>query len=131
MVPIFAQCCTITSFYCPAEISKMCGCFGQGECLCMQTDFTCCKVAENTKDACCILQKLRCTMIKPVTCVQLTSQFFCCDHRCALPCNSDVPCMLTVFGLTCFYDYKLNCVCCQSVKGMKPPPPQQQQQNRF
>jgi hypothetical protein len=129
MVPLFAHCCTITSLYCPDKVGKMCGCFTQGQFLCMEGDCTCCKVAENTPDACCICQKVRLTMIKPVTCVQVTSQFFCCDHRCALPCDKDVPCMFTVLGLTCFYDYKFNCTCWQTIASMKPPPPPQQ--NRF
>ena len=122
MVPIFANCCTITSCYCPSDCWRMCGAFGQCEFLCVQNDFTCCKVSERPED-CCILQKVRVIIKKPSTCVEIQSQFFCCDHRCALPCNDDVPCMFTVLGLTCFYDYQCqSCLACKSVGDLKPKP---------
>ena len=36
-------------------------------------------------------------------------QFFCLDFRAAFPCDDEVPCMLTVLGLTICHSWK--CVC--------------------
>ena len=47
----------------------------------------------------CVKSELEC--IKPTTCIKMTEQCFCLDCRCAFPCDDEVPCALTVLGLTC------------------------------
>jgi hypothetical protein len=39
--------------------------------------------------------------IKPTTCLKLNTQQCCLDARCALPCDAEVPCLISALGLTC------------------------------
>ena len=61
----------------------------------------------------CCKSELEC--IKPTTCVKMTEQVCCVDMRCAFPCDDEVPCALTVLGLTCCYDFQPKCSCGHSL----------------
>ena len=39
---------------------------------------------------------------------KLTGQCFCVDNRCAIPCDDEVPCLVSVFGLECYRHKKKN-----------------------
>ena len=52
---------------------------------------------------------LECT--KPATCLKLNTQQCCLDARCALPCDAEVPCLISALGLTCIKNYECVCKC--------------------
>ena len=99
------------------------GCASSGEALCFMFDTYGCKVTEATEandQSCCLLSKGECKCIKPRTCVGCTSQFFCLDERCALPCTEEIPCVFTMlpFCVLCANnpEGKLQVGCCKSLK---------------
>ena len=46
----------------------------------------------------------------------MKTQLCCIDLRMSIPCSEDIPCLLTLFGLTCCYKSSCNCQCCKEVK---------------
>ena len=55
--------------------------------------------------------------IKPTTCCAEECQLCCCDTRFAIPHTKEVPCMLTLLGLTCIDNYTCVCKCMGSGSG--------------
>ena len=42
-------------------------------------------------------------------CCKLQEQCFCCNAAFAFPCDDEVPCMISILGLTMVKDYKFVC----------------------
>ena len=53
--------------------------------------------------------------LDPQTLLKSTSQICCIDHRCAIPCDKEVPCMIAFLGLTCVKHGECACVCGERV----------------
>lgn len=118
LVPIFGLCCCLSSCYCPENNYQMCGCMTQGVLCCMEQESYCCKVAEKDEDIC-LCTKATCTCIKPTTCVKGANQCFCCDSRCAFPCDDDVPCLFNLLGASCCYNFNCSMGCYKKIIDLK------------
>eukprot|EP01032_Pedospumella_encystans_P025312 gene25312-28614_t len=57
------------------------------------------------------------SLVKPYTCAKLIGQFFCIDQRCALPCDEEVPCLITYLPFcTCScINGGFNVRCCETI----------------
>ena len=111
------MCCTITSLY--LVFPECIGCTQEFECICFEAKGVGCKPVKNNPKLLCILQEGSCNLVPPTTCCKGTTQVFCCDNRCAFPCDADVPCIFNVYGFTCCY--KNNCTpkCCVTIKELE------------
>ena len=49
-------------------------------------------------------------------CCKNIGQILCCDLRCAIPCDEDVPCMLNVIGITLMYRCVNTLYCCGRIQ---------------
>lgn len=107
------------SCYCPENNYQMCGCMSKGVVCCLEQESLCCKVSEKEEDYC-LCFKASCTCIKPTTCIKGTSQEFCCDSRCAFPCDEEVPCILNLFFFNCCYKYQCSAGCCKKMIDLAP-----------
>eukprot|EP00620_Florenciella_sp_RCC1587_P020953 CAMPEP_0182556542 /NCGR_PEP_ID=MMETSP1324-20130603/769_1 /TAXON_ID=236786 /ORGANISM="Florenciella sp., Strain RCC1587" /LENGTH=230 /DNA_ID=CAMNT_0024768447 /DNA_START=82 /DNA_END=774 /DNA_ORIENTATION=+ len=108
LTAICALCCVSTNLYCtwPGCI----GCHQKGDMCCIQIEGVACKVGVTEGSLCmCVKSELEC--IKPTTCIKMTEQCFCLDCRCAFPCDDEVPCAVTVLGLTCCFNWSPKCEC--------------------
>ena len=80
---VTALCCVHGAFY-----------FKYPECCGNEFTVECCGCCQTTYSTKCLD-----TQYHPAKCV---GQNFCVDFRCALPCDNEVPCELSVMGLTCY-----------------------------
>ena len=107
LIPFSACCCSIHS--CFLDFPACLGCQDQTTCLCIRSNTRCCKVASKeeleTAKRYCICQEGGTFAVFPKTCLKGQNQWCCCENRCALPCDSDVPCLVTLCFVTCFYNY--------------------------
>jgi len=107
-----ALCCIICSLY--PKFPACLGCHAKGDACCLQVESLLCKVGVNDGSLCmCCKSELECLV--PTTCVKMTMQMCCIDMRCAFPCDDEVPCAVTILGLTCCYDFSPQCSCGKSL----------------
>jgi len=107
LTPFASCCCVITSCYC--SLPKCLGVYSKGLFTCLQVEVLCCKTPIDDGSLClCTKSEIEC--VKPEVCCKLTHQQFCCVQSCAFPCDAEVPCMMTLLGVTCVRDYKCHCV---------------------
>ena len=55
-------------------------------------------------------------MIKPGTCCKMQEQICCCNAAIAMPCDEEVPCMISVLGITCVNNYKCVFQACKKME---------------
>ena len=94
------------------------GCAQGGQVLCIDFDIVGLKPSKQ-ENVFCLLAEGRINCIKPVTCCQFTSQFFCLDARAALPCTKEVPCQLNMLGMNCIYKKKPVVACLNNQKQLE------------
>jgi len=89
---LLVACCSGGCFAYSIYTDKMnCwGCAQGGQILCIDCDIIGLKPSKQ-ENVFCSLAEGRVNCIKPVTCCQVTSQFFCLDARGAFPCTEEVP----------------------------------------
>jgi len=98
--------CVICSIY--PKFPQCLGCHSKGNVLCCEVEGVACKTGRTDGSICmCIKSELE--IIKPTVCVKMTEQCFCLDARCAVPCDEDVPCMLSFAGCTLVKNYECAC----------------------
>jgi len=117
LYPCAACCCTLISCYC--NWPKCLGCYEKGTVVCLEIEGLCCKTAVQ-EGALCLCTKGEVQCVKPRTCCKLESQYCCYDCRCALPCDQEVPCMVTILGLTLIKDYACKCKCGEEIASKAP-----------
>ena len=102
--PILACCCCHQGFFCPCQFP---GCLGaEGTCglCCLQ-----CEVCIKPKPP------LQCLFCGP-TCnggcqgLKIQGQFFCQVINLKFPCDSEVPCIINIFGYTCYPSESRGCL---------------------
>ena len=108
------MCCLVGMLY--LVFPQCIGCHQEAECCCFEQKMIGCKPVKGNDKLCCICTDGSCNCIPPTTCMKGTSQCFCCDVRCAFPCDADVPCIMNVCGLTCCYSWNVVCKCCAPIK---------------
>lgn len=114
LIPCCGCCCTIISCYC--KWPECCGYYAKGNFVCIETEAICCKTGKREGSLCvCIRNELE--IIQPTTCCKMECQPCCIDERCAIPCDKEVPCIVSVCGLTIVQDYKF---VCDFAKAMRP-----------
>ena len=116
-IPLFGFVCCLTSFIpsladCSAFSTKSLLC-------CFECDAKYCKCRSTNlaSDEYFMFNEGRCTLKGLSTCIRSNLQICCIDQRCALPLeDEEVPCALSICGLTCCY--RLNCVlhCCANIR---------------
>ena len=117
MCPFAACCCAVISCYTKAP--DCIGCYNQGVFLCCELETLCCKTGwnEGTADGqICLALKGEIEIIKPEGCCKLQEQLCCVNSACALPCDEEVPCMMSLLGITCVKNYKPVCEACKSME---------------
>ena len=80
----------------------------------------CCR-ASDIEDKYCILANVESSIVTPKTCVRVIGQFFCYDIRCALPCEPQIPCMVTACFCTLCYNYNCTPAMCNRVADFMQP----------
>jgi hypothetical protein len=113
IVPFSAMCCSIASCYC--KFPECIGGQGYVTCCCLHSEFILCKPTPDSQETCCILEKSFITCGAVRTCLKTETQLFCCDNRCALPCDNEVPCMYTMCFITCCVNWECKPAFCKSV----------------
>lgn len=109
LIAFSACCCCITSCYCVAP--KCISGYSKGVFMCFEIESLLCQPGQREGSLCtCFRGEVEC--IRPYTCAKISQQICCCDMRCAFPCDEEVPCMVTLYGLTCFKDYAFKPGCC-------------------
>jgi len=121
-----ACCCTLISCY--WKYPNCLGCYEKGTVVCLELEGVCCKTGLQ-EGALCLCTRGEVQCVKPRTCCKLESQYCCYDCRCALPCDEEVPCMVTILGLTFCKEYECTCNCGDRVqaKTSTTTPPKQAQ----
>ena len=114
--PCMACCCTILSCY--VAFPQCIGCYSKGVFTCIETESVACKPSV-VEGSLCKLLSSEVELVKPVTCVKCAAQECCIDSRCALPCDSEVPCMISFLGLTIAKDYQPKCACGESASAVE------------
>lgn len=131
LVPCCANCCFICSLY--TDWPECLGCRMKGQFCCASAEQIYCMPAcsccgdvnprlKKNPLACCVLCDGLCVLITPDTCCALTEQCCCIDQRCAIPCtgkDGDVPCVITVLGLTCCVAFSCKPACCSTLGLLK------------
>lgn len=105
LVPCNACCCSISSCY--LDFPACIGGQDESNCLCLRTSTKWCKPVTDPKKLM-ICNEGGYYVTYPRTCIKGFDQFFCLESRCALPCDEEVPCMISFCFLTCFYDFKFH-----------------------
>ena len=112
----FAGCCAISSLFC-----KLPDAFGSSSvcsCLCLKCEQHNFKPAVERGEVftgeICLCQTATCILLFPRTCFSCVGQSFCCDNRCAFPCDGkgDVPCLVNCCFINCCYNW--GCLCGQT-----------------
>ena len=111
---IFAACCCFISG-CFLDFPDCVGCYGQRTCLCMEQEFKCCKAYQNTPGKICICQQVTADCIVPQTCCKVVAQQFCLDTRGAIPCTTDVPCVVAYLCIVCCANGKCDVRVCATI----------------
>jgi len=135
VVPCDSCCCYIDSCFC--LFPQCLGCARKEECCCLACDSIyykpqCGDTEREDQDVCCILQKGAIWIQWPTTCLKTVDQCCCIDHRCAFPCDKEVPCLCMCLPFcTCCVNCACGCYCCATIEtmtgaGIKPRVVQQQ-----
>lgn len=114
---ICGVCCAYDLLYCNWPFC--CGCATLVECLCLGSEcclkcdvlpFTCCD--EERKDVICQVGCICCRFYfkRPTTCVKVSSQFLFLVHQLVFPCDSSMPCIISL----CCWTMHPTCGCCVS-----------------
>jgi hypothetical protein len=99
LIPFSACCCSVSSCFC-----KFPDCIGvetSGTLVCFNVDAVCCRCVSDDPQVCCVIQRCDWLLVNIRTCLECRSQVCCCDSRCALPCDDNVPCLFGMFFLIC------------------------------
>mmetsp|Transcript_27909 Transcript_27909/g.56502 ORF Transcript_27909/g.56502 Transcript_27909/m.56502 type:complete len:136 (+) Transcript_27909:93-500(+) len=73
------------------------GCMSSGTICCLETEFCCKQGAPVLCLGCCAIRP-----VAPTTCIKAQAQMCCCVEVVGIPCDSEVPCMISYCGITCF-----------------------------
>jgi hypothetical protein len=127
VVPCSACLCSISSLYLrfPGCIS----CYEKTTCCCFETESVCCRImtcSSNRKKEtlCMVFEKSNFYIVWPTTFIKSISQCMLFDSRCAIPCDSEVPCICMMLPFcTCCVNCKPRCECCATVGALSAPPP--------
>ena len=86
-----AECCTVNAI--GLDYPNCIGCSSEGICCaCIVAKADACKPGPADSDVICLGNAAACMCVKPGTVLcKSKQQCFCCDSRCALPCDEDVP----------------------------------------
>jgi hypothetical protein len=115
---VFRQSLSLSYDNCFCKFPECCSGYQKSACLCIESEAICCRSTcfDNTKtkqNSLCILDKGRCFISAQSTICKGVTQCFCRDHRCACPCDEDVPCAMTCFPFcTCCFNWMCNIACC-------------------
>lgn len=113
---ICGLCCVYDLLYC--DWPFCCGCVSLAECCCLGSEcclkcdaapFSCC---DKRQDVICQIGCLCCRFYikQPNTCVKVSSQLLFCVHELVFPCNSSMPCIVSL----CCWTMHPKCGCCLS-----------------
>ena len=111
--PIGGCCCSMTSLY--MKWPECIGCHQEFELCCLELKAIGCKPIYSNPLICCICVDGSFNVVPPKVCIKGTNQCFCCDNRCALPCDSDLPCILNCWGLNLTYNVACVIKCCATI----------------
>lgn len=121
LVPCEACCCMIASLY--PKWPDCCGCKYEEQCCCFSTECAGCKpvTKDNDDGKCCVLYESSANCVKlkcPLPICMGSAQIFCCEQRCALPCNKEkVPCVVNFCGATFCVDMQcVGTMCCKDLE---------------
>lgn len=117
LVPFVSCCCFISSLYC--AIPDCFGLSGHHMCCCVNSSYKLCKPSGMEKE-CCVVVESRFSFIQPVTCCMGQDQTCFTDFRWALPSTKEIPCMVTVLGLTMCHQWSFKWFCCKSMTVIDP-----------
>ena len=114
LVPFNACCCAISS--CVCDYPEYIGAVAEGSVCCFEGNLKACRIS-SVADKWCICLEADIYLQSPKTCVKCVQQCCCVDTRCAFPCaKEEVPCLLTIFFITCFYDWSpVFCAACKKI----------------
>ncbi len=74
----------------------------QGICCDNSTDeCICCSLTSQAIAYCCMTDAMKCEIKFPETFCKEACQCFCCDVRCAIPCDDEVPFAIALCGFFC------------------------------
>jgi hypothetical protein len=110
MCPFMACCCSNVSCY--QKFPDCIGCYSQGVCTCIELELMMCKTGRNEdmgEDSLCLLCRGEAETLKPEVCCKMQEQMCCMNSAIAFPCDDEVPCMISILGLTMVKDYKFVC----------------------
>lgn len=115
-----AACCFLQNCYlsCPG----CCSAYSKVNCGLLEGESTCCKpmcARENKskENLLCICRKTMCAVAGADVCFKCINQCCCCDYRCALPADEDVPLLCTIlpFCIICSHCKWHGIACCSTV----------------
>ena len=81
------------------------GCGAEGTwCYCIEASWSVFKPRKGDPVTSCVCANGYCVTTKKAgkACCRQQAQAFCCEHRCSVPCDEQVPCMLTILCLELF-----------------------------
>lgn len=135
LVPCFAFCCFFHSCFIQdncwrCTVTQEACCCTTNLIICMP--YLCIKSESELSGNCCLITEGICGLHEPETCIKAEYQVMCCDVRVAFPLDSEFqPCLFTILGWTCCFDYefmacteviiagKKMLLCCQPLDIMK------------
>ena len=86
----------------------------------MSVDLMMCKPTVGHADHWCTCLRAQIDCHKVTVCIKSRTQLFCLDSRAAIPPDSaEVPCMISLAGLTCCYANAATCRCCVSLASLE------------
>lgn len=115
-MPCAACCCSILSCY--TKFPDCIGCYDKGTFVCCEMETLWCKTGnreESSDGSLCLCLSGEIEMIQPTTCCKLQIQYCCCNANMAMPCDEEVPCMITFLGITCVENYKCAFKACKTM----------------
>lgn len=133
LYPCFAVCClnyAQISYSCYPRYPDCIGCAAETTLCCVETSLMGCKPTPDRGDHYCVLIKTEqhCLSWAAMhSCLKARAQCFCIDLRAAAPklgADEEVPCMLTMLGITCCFAGSPTCSCCLTnaqIKANSPP----------
>jgi hypothetical protein len=80
---------------------------------------SCPNEAEIQERVYCVFYETSCNCKEATTCCKSINTFcWLCDHRSAIPCDFEVPCLVTCCGLTLCYKCQFLCTYCSTISTM-------------
>lgn len=118
LYPYMGCCFCVNSIY--PKYPECLGGICEVTCCCMAADVMVCKPSPGNPEHCCTLLRAQIDCVKLAVCIKSRSQFLCCDFRAAIPPDAaEVPCMVSILGMTCCYDNKQSFNCCATLAKLK------------